>query len=596
MRRALFFVLVLSFVIGVNGQAVPAGFDLLNYGVRVEPDKRLMMVLATLEMANTKSAGGADEKLINTPLSEKGHVFRERLLADQATIPEDLRRKITTFVLQYKRRNPTRTDAEIVAPFVSMAYALTPVPELSDPVITNDLPGSLLDVLDFAPLVREMYRRTPIGSNLDDYVKVYIAESDTVLRVSARDMVKEMLDYLHTRPRLTFTERVKIETQKGKSKSTTISQTELREHERRFFLVPEKLAAKGNIIFLNIRDDYYVIVPPDTNLSFSEARRAFLRFVIDPLILRNSNEIAGMRDWAKPLLDEMRKSDRGMSIDPYLAINRSLVAAIDVRQTEYSQVRNATEQARLRIERLKTDTEKLAVSKELEKFKQALSDESTLRLYEDYQTGAVLSFYFAQQLKGIEDSGFDIASSLREMIASFDGLKETERIASTAEARTRALVAREERKKNPENSALVVENPVTTRLLEIQKTIEAKDYAKATTDLKQLLIESPSEPRIYYNIGRVAGLSAVGITDPEDQAARLLEAKTAYSNVIRTAKPTTDRALLSLTYVALGRIYEFENQDDYAIKLYDKAIELGEMIGGGHSEAMAAKARLIKQP
>ncbi|MGE3467478.1 MAG: hypothetical protein AB7J13_11155, partial [Pyrinomonadaceae bacterium] len=429
----------------------------------------------------------------------------------------------------------------------------------------------------------------------DSYVKAYHAESDTVLRVSARDMVKEMLDYLHTRPRLIFAERVKVETQKAKSKSTTLTQTEVREHERRFFLVPEKLAAKGDIIFLNIRDDYYVIVPPDTNLSFSDARRAFIRFVIDPLILRNSNEIAGMRDWAKPLIDELRKTDRSISIDPYLAINRSLVAAIDVRQTEYTQIRIATEQARARISGLKTDAEKRAVSAELEKFKQALSDESVLRLYEDYQKGAVLSFYFAEQLKGIEDSGFDIASSLREMIASFDGVKETERVVATADARKRALAAREERKKNPENTALVVENPITTRLLEIQKTIEAKDYAKATADLKQLLVDSPSEPRVYYTIGRVAGLSAVGIADPDDQAAKLLEAKTAYSNVIRTAKPTTDRALLSLTYVALGRIYEFENQNEYAVKLYDEAIKLGEMIGGGHAEAMAAKARLIKQ-
>jgi hypothetical protein len=38
---------------------------------------------------------------------------------------------------------------------------------------------------------------------------------------------------------------------------------------------------------------------------------------------------------------------------------------------------------------------------------------------------------------------------------------------------------------------------------------------------------------------------------------------------------------LSLAYVALARIYEIEDNKDYAIKLYDKAIELGEVPGGG---------------
>ena len=41
-------------------------------------------------------------------------------------------------------------------------------------------------------------------------------------------------------------------------------------------------------------------------------------------------------------------------------------------------------------------------------------------------------------------------------------------------------------------------------------------------------------------------------------------------------------------------IYEFENQNDYAIKLYDRAIQLGEVSGGALQAAMDAKARLIK--
>ena len=213
-------------------------------------------------------------------------------------------------------------------------------------------------------------------------------------------------------------------------------------------------------------------------------------------------------------------------------------------------------------------------------------------MYEDYQRGSVLSFYFAEQLKGVEDSGFDIASSLREMVATFDPAKETTRLADTADARKRAVAAREERIKHPDNRTAGSDNPVTVRLLEIKKTIDAKDYPKANTDLKQLLTQYPSEPRIYYNIGRVAGLTAVGIEDSDAQAQKLLEAKVAYGNVIRTG--TTDKVLLSLTYVALAHVYEFFNDNAYALKLYDEAIKLDDVTGGGFKEAIAAKQRLLK--
>ncbi|MEO7659484.1 MAG: hypothetical protein ABIV48_07705, partial [Pyrinomonadaceae bacterium] len=393
--RKVFSVVVFSLVVygvlGVRAQSLPAGFDLLNYGVRIEPDKRLIVVLSALEMASAKNAAGVDEKLINTPLSPKSAMFRDHLLLDNANLPEDLRRRISTFVALYKKRNPQMSDADIIGPFISMAYTLTPVPELSDPVITNDLPGSVLDVLDFAPLVREFYRKSSISSKLDEYVKDYQDESDQILKSSAREMVSELLGYLHTRPKLIFTERIVTETQKGKSKRDVLRKIETRQNERRFFLVPERLTASNNVNFLNIRDDYYVIVSPDTDLSFSDARRAFLQFVIDPLILKNSKEIGVVRDWVKPRLDERRQADQRVSPDVYITAARSLVAAIDVRQIEYSRMRIATEQARDKIMLLKTDAEKKAFSAELARYIQSLSDESALRLYEDYEKGAVLS-------------------------------------------------------------------------------------------------------------------------------------------------------------------------------------------------------------
>lgn len=49
-------------------------------------------------------------------------------------------------------------------------------------------------------------------------------------------------------------------------------------------VVPEMLAQAGNIIFLNVKDDYYLVLPPDKDLSNTDARRAFLQYVVDPLV------------------------------------------------------------------------------------------------------------------------------------------------------------------------------------------------------------------------------------------------------------------------------------------------------------------------
>ena len=594
MRKA-FLALLLFVLAGVAaGQNVPTGFDLSNYGVKIEPDQRVIVVLAALDAARTTNESGETVPVINTRLSPEGLKFREQLRSDLVALNPDLRQRISQFVILHKKRYPQATDAEIIASFVSMAYSLGPLPDLTDPVVTTDLPGNLLDVLDFAPLVRDFYRKSSISANLSGYVKDYLKVSDGKLRSSSREMVNELLSYLHTRPQIYYAERIKTETQKTGSKTTTLNKTEVRSRERRFTIVPEMLAPIGNVVFLNVKDDYIALVPPDTDVTLSEVRRGFLQFVIDPIVMDNAKDIATIRDSVKSMLEERRKIDPKISPDVFLTISRSLVAAIDAKQNENLKRTIALDQSRRRIDQAKTVAEKTAISAELQKYQASLSDEMTLQLSEDYDRGAILVFYFADQLRGIEDSGFDIASSMREMILSFDPAKETGRYASFSDARKRALAAREERKRNPTQNVIAV-NPVTTRLVDIQKLIEAKNYTHANAELKKLLEQNPTEPRIYYNLGRVASLSAEGIDDAEQQKAKLLEAKGAYDNVVRIAqKQTVDPALLSLSYVALAKIYEFYDDNTYAIGVYDKAIQIGNVTGGAYGEALAAKQRLLK--
>jgi len=393
---------------------------------------------------------------------------------------------------------------------------------------------------------------------------------------------------------LTYTERIKTNVPSATNKKKILEKTEFRDHERRFFIVPELLASKGTINFRNVGDDYYTIVPPDTDLGASEVRRTYLQFVVDPLVAGNAKDISTFRAGIKTLLDERRKENPDISPDIYLSVSRSLVAAIEAREIEFKKTRVATAQARAKIDRMKTVDEKRAVSGELEAFKKSQADETALQLSEAYERGAVLAFYFADQLKGLEYSGFDIAGSLRDIILSLDTTKETNRLAQSAAARNRALLAREERRKNAGNKEIIIENPVTQKLLDIDKVVQAKNYADAETQLKKLLEQNPSESRIYYALGRVASLSAEGASEAEAKR-HLLDAKVAYENVIRSATAKTDTTLISLSYIAIGRIYEFYGEKEYAVKIYEAAIKLGNINDNSYKQAVAAKERLTKE-
>jgi hypothetical protein len=592
--RKLFFLIFTAALLALNStaQTRPAGFDLSEYGVRIEPDKRLIAVLAALEAAETKTPNGETVKVINTQLAPAGETFRRRLQADSAGVSEDLRLKLGMFVSQYKKRNPGRTDAEILAPFISMAYTLSPVPDLAEPLRTENLPGDLLDVLDFSPLVREYYRAARLGEKIESYAKEYQAAGDQ-MRPDVVTMVRQLLDYLNTRPQTLYGEKVKVEAPAGKSKDKKLATTEIVTRERRFYVVPEMLAPKGTINFRNVGDEYYAIVPPGINPTESEVRRAFLQFVVDPLILAHAREINGFRDGIKQLLDERRKENENLSPDIYLAASRSLVAAIDAKENEYRKTQIATAEARRKIDQVSGTEEKRKISAALEEYKKQLADETALRLSEAYEAGGVLAFYFARQLNGLTESGFDIASSLRDIILSLDPSAESNRLAENMAARRRAEQMRNEARVK---ALALVENPVTKRLQEIEGLIKAKNYAQAENDLKMLMRESPEDqPRIYYALGRVASLSAEGIADEDERNKRLLDAKLFYENVLRTKNEKTDPALISLSYVALGRIHEFFGESEYAVKIYEAAIKIGNVPDGGYQAAVAARDRLLKE-
>jgi hypothetical protein len=566
-------------------------FDLAEYGVSMQPDARLIIVMAALD------AAGFDP----TPAGREPSAFRQLVRKDQANLDSNLRERLKAF-FDHNRLPAPATPADQAARYVSLAYALGAPPTLDAPDRSDDLPGGILAVLDFAPLVREFYRKSSIDERLPSYTRAYHAEGDR-LRQPAAEMVRSVLSYLHTRPILATNERVRVKSPEKKKTSTTTYST--RVHERRFYIVPDLLAASGTINFRVIADDYYAIVPEGTDPTSSEMRRGFLQFVIDPLVLKFNKQIAAQRDQIKVLIDARTKENATVSPDVFVVISRSLVAAADARYEEANRLAAVMNIQRRRLQQAKDEATRQALAREAEASRAAIADETIGRLAEEYESGAVLDFFFADRLRDFQASGFDIANFFGEMIEGIDAARENRRLAETSAARDRAIAAR---KAHPRYSLWLVDPTAEAReavdtsgpsalvksLTEVEKLLQTRNYEEAETRLKSLLQEYQGEPRLFYNLALTASLWARETTDDQLQTQRLNRALTNYRLAVAAAAPDTDKVLLSRAHEAMGRILAFLDHNDEAMKEFEAAIRIGEVPGGAYRDAIEGKRKLAQ--
>jgi len=564
-------------------------FELSEYGVALQPDARLIIVMAALD------AAGFDP----TPPGKESSPFRLLVRKDQTNLDPDLRQRLKDFYQRYKLPPPA-TAADQAARYVSLAYALGPQPVLEAPNRSEDLPGGVLDVLDFAPLVREFYRKSGIDERLVSYMRAYQAEGDR-LRPAAAEMFRSVLSYLHTRPILVSTERVRVKSPDKKKTSTMVYST--REHERKFYIVPDLLAAPGTINFRVIADDYYAIVPEGTDPALSELRRGFLQFVIDPMVLKFNKEIAQQREPIKQLIEARTKSGVTVSPDPFVVVGRSLVAAADARYEEATRLEWVTQIQRARLQKAKTDAERKSIATEAESARAAISDEAVARLAEEYENGAVLDFFYADQLRDFQSSGFDIANFFAELHTGVDPSKENKRLTDVNASRDRALAAR---KAHPRYNSWLIDPSGETReaavdsrnaafvksLTGVEALLQTHNYEEAESRLKSLLQEYPGDARILFTLGQTASLWARDTTDDDQQTQRLQRALANYRLAIAAASPQDDQALLSHAHESMGRILAFLDQKDEAMKEFDAAIKIGRITGGAYDDALAGKKKL----
>lgn len=564
--------------------------------MKIQPDARLIVMMAALD------AAGFDP----LPQGQKPSPFRAQLRREQADLDADLRDRLRRFYEGHRlhQENSTPpTAAEQASRYVSLAYALGPSPSFEAPARTDDLPAGLLEVLDFAPLLREFYRKSGIEERLPGYMRSYQAAGDE-LRQGTSETVRRVLSYLHTRPQTNIIERVPVKPKAGEQKKNAPVVYMTRDRERRFFIVPDLLAVPGSINFRIIGDDYYVVVPPGMNPASSELRRAYLQYVIDPFILRYNREITERRAALRKLIDDVAKmSTRTLSPDVYLTVARSLVAAVETRLDELARLDALSRQTQAQLARTTDAANRALIVKESQAEQARIVDEAIVQLSDAYERGAVLAFYFTEQLRGTETSGFDITSSFADMIASFDPAREARRLADNAEARTRGLAAQKTRRdaqKASQGERLEVDESsprsvLLKNLIEVDELLRQRNYTEAESRLRSLLQEFPGEPRIFFALGETASLSAREATDEDVRDQRLNTALGNYRLAVNSASMETEPGLLSRAHEAMGSILAFLERNDEAMKAFDAAIKIGRDVpNNAYERAVEGKKKLMQ--
>jgi GNAT superfamily N-acetyltransferase len=563
-------------------------FALADYGVAFQSDPRLIVVMAALD------AAGFDP----TPAGREPSVFRARVKKDQEGLDPALRERLHTYYELHRLPAPA-TMGDQAARYVSLAYVLGAPPLFEPPDNSDELPAGVLEVLDFSPLLREFYRRSGVGERLVSYARAYQAEGDR-LHAPVAEMVRAILSYLHTRPVTISSERIVIRAPTAKKKPNNAPKAyALREHDRRFYIVPDLLAAPGTTNLRVIADDYYAIVPEGADPAASELRRAYLQYVIDPLMMRFNKEIAEQREPIKRLLKERETSGASVTPDVFLSVSRSLVTAADLRFQELVKLQALGFELRERLPKAKDEAARSRIIEEIKASVTNIQDDTIADLADEYERGSVLAFFFADKLQEVETSGFDIVSFFPDMMTSLDAARESHRLKDVADARTRALAARAARlakRSEPDptyNEADTAKGAALVKALsEIEQILRQKDYNDAEVRLRELIKEYPREPRVFFAIAQTASIAASDATDEEVQSKRLNDALSNYRLALAAASPETDSALISRAHEAMGRIHAFLDHKPEAASEFDAAIKIGDVRGGAYKEAIAGRKKL----
>lgn len=548
--------------------------SLADVNTEIAVDRRVIVTMAALNLA------GYDYESGNRQLS----ALRQQIREDLKNTNPDLVRRLRDYFQAHRKG---ATDAAAVAPYLSLALSLTEPPAFTIDVPAERLPEDVREITDFALLLEEFYQVTGFSKLMPKYVAAYVNVAQTY-GPAAGLALGSVLSYLHTEPilelpplyipRRTSGPPVKAPEKKGEKKddkkdAQKESPLDIPNRIRQFVILPDLLNATGAANLRVVRDTYFLLLGPTTEPNVEVMRRAFLTFVIDPLIERQVKEVAAIRNPLKKLMESRgeRLNREYAERSAYYLITDSLVRATDARMDTlgYATRRKSSE------------------------------DEAIYELSLGYDRGAVLVYHFYDQVKAFEAVGVNVRDYFAELLKNIDFEREAKRLDEYAQRLTRVKQLRTEATLAPVPPPTIsnADEKLVARIVEADQMIKARKYDDAKTALEAALKEKPNNARALFGLAEVASKKATSLEDSDKVEEALFVAIEYYRQAAKNASPETEKWLMQRSYVAAAKILDFivETNPSLAEKLsveattaYEMALQLGKVEGGAYEEAEKA--------
>ncbi len=170
-------------------------------------------------------------------------------------------------------------------------------------------------------------------------------------------------------------------------------------------------------------DDYIVIIGPSRIVNTDGIRQALIRFMIDPMIERHLKSSLEYRDQIVKLASGVPTAQKQFGSSVYLITRESLAQAAESRLRRIAATRGGNAYS---------------------------EDDAVYDLAQAYLRGAVLSFHFYDQLKGLEEAGINIEAFFDQMVATTKFEREAERTKEFEPVVARVSAARRARAAKPD--------------------------------------------------------------------------------------------------------------------------------------------------
>jgi tetratricopeptide (TPR) repeat protein len=448
---------------------------------QLDANPSLFAVFAAINAAGYDADMGSAS---NNPLRES---VRRQLASKNIPCLDDLKR----FVREHKQKD----DTADLSQYVSFALLVDGPPAFQLRLKQNELPPDVVALDGLQELLVRFYREADVESlwnKAQPAIDAAIARYHEPVSMS----VLEASAYLRT--------------------------TGTGYLGRRFQIYLELLAAPNNIQMRNYVDDYFIVVTPSPEPQITDVRHAYLHYLLDPMAMRYSDELARKKtvgDYAlsAPYLEEYYKSDF------LLLATECLIKAVESRLQPGS------------------------AEKKQALVQQALGE------------GYVLTPHFAEQLVLFEKQDLAMRYYFPDLVASIDLRKEDRRLADVRFPEVRPV---RKAKVVPVEQKAAPTGPQKT-WQDAEQFYAARDLAQAKLSYLRLLQEtsqSQMQAKAYYGLARIAALEK----DP-DTAEKLFQK-------VLTSSP--DPQTQAWAHVYLGRLADAAGEREQASSHYKAALAL----------------------